>query len=42
MASALGPALTGKLTEMLKEPMILDMLAKSLKGRIDKNGLLGN
>ena len=42
MASALGPALTGKLTEMLREPMILDMLAKSLKGRIDKNGLLGN
>jgi len=42
MASSLGPALTGKLTEMLKEPMILDMLAKSLKGRIDKNGLLGN
>ena len=41
MAGALGPALTGQLKEILQEPMILDMLAKSLKGRIDRNGVLG-
>ena len=41
MAGALGPALNGQLKEILKEPMILDVLAKALKGRIDPSGILG-
>ena len=41
MAGALGPALNSQLKDILQQPMILDVLSKALKGRIDPNGVLG-